>query len=342
MNATMPAPDALERLPITLGYFRLMLRAFGDTSQARAAILAGTGVDEALLADPAADITLFQQLRQIDNLSALLGEGWPFLAPDLFGTAAHGAIGVAAITGPDAASALTVIARYGHARAPFVKRRLTLTATEWTVALQPSVPLSEAQWRTVNEVNFLGLCAVLGAVLGRPPRGARYRFTGPPPAHEDRVRAALGKGVSFGHVEASFSLSAAELRVRSPYSDPSLHARAVEELEGAMRRLAGPANLKVRVERLLITNPTGRLDAAAAASALGVSRRTLVRRLADAGCRYRDLLDGELRERAHRLLAAGAFTHAEISDRLGYADATSFSRACRRWFKGETSGLRTS
>ena len=67
---------------------------------------------------------------------------------------------------------------------------------------------------------------------------------------------------------------------------------------------------------------------------MGVSRRTLVRRLAEAGAGYRQLADAELRGRAERLLLSGAPNHAQIAEDLGYADPTSFSRACRRWFRG--------
>jgi AraC-like DNA-binding protein len=57
--------------------------------------------------------------------------------------------------------------------------------------------------------------------------------------------------------------------------------------------------------------------------------------LKDVGCRYRDLLEQELETRARRFLVEGKLTHAEISERLGYADPTSFSRARRRWSTGD-------
>lgn len=69
----MSPQSASKQLPMGLGYFRLFLRHFGGKPEQRAAILEGTDVDEAQLADAAADITVFQQVRQIDNLTALLG-----------------------------------------------------------------------------------------------------------------------------------------------------------------------------------------------------------------------------------------------------------------------------
>jgi AraC-like DNA-binding protein len=68
---------------------------------------------------------------------------------------------------------------------------------------------------------------------------------------------------------------------------------------------------------------------------MGLSQRTLVRRLAGSGVSFRGLVDAELKDRARRLLGGGALSRIEIADRLGFADGTGFSRACRRWFRDE-------
>jgi len=94
-----------------------------------------------------------------------------------------------------------------------------------------------------------------------------------------------------------------------------------------------PAGVKGRVERLLAHSETGRAPAEVVAASLGLSRRTLMRRLAEAGLNYRELVDAELKTRARRWLDSGALSKAEISERLGFADVTGFSRACRRWFR---------
>lgn len=55
--------------------------------------------------------------------------------------------------------------------------------------------------------------------------------------------------------------------------------------------------------------------------------------MAEAGVGHGRLADAELRGRAERLLQSGALSHARIAEELGYTDPTSFSRACRRWFR---------
>jgi AraC-like DNA-binding protein len=80
--------------------------------------------------------------------------------------------------------------------------------------------------------------------------------------------------------------------------------------------------------------PDGRLNAQDVASALGVSQRTLARRLGAAQTTFRALLDDELKRRAAALLLDRSLRRDEIAERLGYVEPTSFSRACRRWFGG--------
>jgi AraC-like DNA-binding protein len=47
-----------------------------------------------------------------------------------------------------------------------------------------------------------------------------------------------------------------------------------------------------------------------------------------------------LRERVRAMLSIGALSRDEMAAALGYSDATSFSRACRRWFGSERAGDR--
>jgi AraC-like DNA-binding protein len=62
----------------------------------------------------------------------------------------------------------------------------------------------------------------------------------------------------------------------------------------------------------------------------GVSERTLRRRLAEAGTSYRALIDDVRKERALALLAEDANVSL-VAQRVGFADATAFARAFRRW-----------
>jgi AraC-like DNA-binding protein len=328
----MAETPTLEQLPMSLGYFRLVLRCFGDTPERRAAILAGTEVTDAMLADPTADISLYQQLRQVANLNTLIGEGWPLQAPELWSPTAHGALGVAGIAAPDLGAMLEVFTRYSYVRAPYHKPSLRRGSLWSQLDYELTVPLDEQLWRPMVEITFISVRSAIAAMLATSPHEARFSFACAEPGHAAEVRAILGETVAYNAPRNAIRFPTAWLGVQSPFADATLHTVAVGELQAAVRRIQAPIGLRGRVERLLTSLPGGRLSADEVARLTGVSRRTLVRRLAEAGVGYRALVDAELRNRAERLLRDGGLTQAQIAEELGYTDPGSFSRACRRWF----------
>jgi AraC-like DNA-binding protein len=320
-----------EKLPMTMGYFRLIHRCFG-TGAKGAALLAGTGVSLRDLANPSAGISLFQQVRQVENVSALYGPGWAFSQPELWSASAHGALATAALSAPTIADSIDAIRRYGHVRAPFFRMHIRHGRDSVSLEYEIVVPLEDAQWRPMIEIAFVGVRALVQASLGHAPSAAQFHFAAPRPAYDALVRQALGEHVRYGAAVNKIVLPKAWLAVPSTGADSALFRSARTELDAALARLDDPTDLRVQVTRLLQTMPDGRLGAADAASALGVSRRTMTRRLQESGAHYRDLLDEELKNRAAQLMQTDKLSRSEIAERLGYRDPTSFSRACRRWF----------
>ena len=316
---------------MTRGYFLQILRGFGDTPARRAAILDGTGVTEAMLQNPSTDISLFQQVRQVENLNTLVGHGWALQSSDLWKPFSHGALGIAALTAPDVAALIEVLRRFSHVRGPFYEISVQRAGAWVRMDLDLTVSIEEPLWRPMIEIAFIGVRNLLAELRIGSPTELGFDFNCAAPTHADAVRSLLGPGVTYGAPGNRIHVPAAWMPMASPFADPALFASAVMGLEAAGGRISGAAGLRGRVERLLATQPSGRLTADETARAMGLSRRTLVRRLAEGGFGYRDLLDAELRGRAERMLA-GAMSRGQIAEALGYADPTSFSRACRRWF----------
>jgi AraC-like DNA-binding protein len=331
---------ALERLPMTLGYFRLILRTFGDTPARRAAILEGTGVSERDLASPGAEISLFQQIRQIENVARVHGEGWPFQHPEIWRPMSHGALGIAVTSAPTLAEGIAVLQRFAHVRAPFFRVHVVRRGGLVRVERENVVPLTKLQERALNEAANVSVHAMIARVTGRAPDELIWSFTNPKPPYVATLIRVLGPHLRFNEKRSAVSIPAAWLDAPSPMADPALFRAAVAELERALDRLERPRDLKARVVRLLHTMPDGKMSADDAARVLAVSKRTLVRRLAEAETTYRDLLEDELKRRAAALLRGGHLRRDAIAERLGYRDPTSFSRACKRWFGPKTGARR--
>lgn len=316
---------------MTMGYFRLILRCFGDTPARRASLLEGTGVSERNLLDPRADISLFQQVRQVENASRLFGPGWALSQPELWNPPAHGAISTAVLASANLGEGFAALSRYAHVRAPFFLMHMRTRGDKVRLEYELTVPLNEEQWLPMIEIALVSARSILFSALGRAPIETAFEFACAKPAHHAQLRAALGEHISFDHRVSAMVMPRAWLELPSAFADATLRSGAVAALESILSRLEDPHDLRAQVERLLRTMPDGRLRAADVARALGVSRRTLARRLENAGAPFRDLLDHEMKRRAERLLAS-KMSRTDMAEKLGYRDPTSFSRACRRWF----------
>ena len=82
------------------------------------------------------------------------------------------------------------------------------------------------------------------------------------------------------------------------------------------------------------------IDQDAIACHLGVSRRTLRRRLDAEGTSFHELTEVCRRNVGHALLVRSELPMIEIALRLGYSDHTAFSRAFSRWFGASPRELR--
>ena len=326
-------PDPIDLRPAPVSYFQLIMRRFGVNDTLRHAILEGVGISPDEIESPNAEINYNQQLRQFDNMNRLFGEGWLLDAPELWRPAAHGALGVAVMTSATVDEAIHVIIRYISARTPNQRLKLFRTEDSATLRHSPPVELPLSQAKVSVEAIFLSLAAMLRWLLGEISAQVRYEFTWARTEYAEKLKQVLGAEVAWNAASNAVVIPKSLLHVRSPLADPILHDSAVHRLEQARRATQAAGGVKGRVEHLLANSDSGRLPSGEAARALSLSQRTLVRRLAESGVTYRDLVDRELKTRARRWIDAGVLSRGEISERLGFADATSFSRACRRWFK---------
>jgi AraC-like DNA-binding protein len=85
------------------------------------------------------------------------------------------------------------------------------------------------------------------------------------------------------------------------------------------------------VQRVLIGQSEQLLSCRIVAERLGISERTLHRRLAIEGHSFQLLNEQIKKSLAKRLLADSRLDLNSIAQRLGYAEAASFSRAFSRW-----------
>jgi len=341
MNAQLDQPivdlPALQRLPMPLTYFRITLRELGSTPARRAELLSGTGVTDAQLADPSAEITLGQQLRQMQNAAAVSHPGWSLDVGRRFDLGAQGPLGFAMISAPTLGASFDVMARYGHVRSPWFRLRVEHDAHQWGIVVQRQIRLGTAVDVALLEVLLLSAQALVESVLGRAMHEALIECDYAAPTWAVRYSSVFSGAVSFDAAQPSIRMPAAWLALPCPSADAALYQLALGRLESERRRLESGDHLEARVEVLLAAAGDAGLSLTELADRLNLSRRTLVRRLSELGTTFGNLSDRHQMRRAASLLADPQYSASEVAYRLGYSDPANFARAFRRWF-GETPG----
>ena len=112
--------------------------------------------------------------------------------------------------------------------------------------------------------------------------------------------------------------------------DPFLHRMMSDRIQALAAK--GPASMLDRARQQLakmVLLPN--CNAATLANRLGVSERTLFRRLADEGAAFQSLRDEACRNTAYELLANTDRRAVDVATILGYSDPAAFTRAFRRW-----------
>ena len=108
------------------------------------------------------------------------------------------------------------------------------------------------------------------------------------------------------------------------FFEPSLRQRLAD--------LDHSTSMRERVKSALLEAlPAGEVSMQAICHRLGVSTRTLQRRLQTEGTTFQQTLDGLRDSLAHHYLRNTAMTGSEISFLLGFEDSNSFSRAFQSW-----------
>jgi len=191
------------------------------------------------------------------------------------------------------------------------------------------------QSRHAAEFTLASLVVVGGQILGAPLRPLSVTFQhevhGPTSEHE-RL---FGVLPSFGRAENSVTLSLELLERPLSTSDPLLSRVIERHAEALLAARPAPAETSAARVRRLLCEKLGKEEAAATlaglASRLGMSERSLQRRLADEGQTFDALLDQLRHELALRYLADKKIAITEVAFLLGYSEPSAFHRAFKRW-----------
>lgn len=175
--------------------------------------------------------------------------------------------------------------------------------------------------------------AFLRALIGEDwsPVEAHFQYGAPPSgtqALEDYFRCDL----HFGRPLNAIRLRAADLSRQTIDADPNIYDFLKDAAEATLRQFPNEVFPVNRVRSMILASlQHGGLNIPTAAAGLGMSARTLQRALAEQGTTFREVSDSTRRQLAIELLRNSELALMEVAYLIGYADASAFNHAFRRW-----------
>jgi AraC-like DNA-binding protein len=192
-----------------------------------------------------------------------------------------------------------------------------------------------ARYLDRHQIEFLmtALIRLCRQLTGLRLMPSRVRIAHPRFGQQDSQLASyFGRNIVFGAKTDELTIAGAEdLPVTS--ADPYLNALLVANCEQALAH----RHLHPRSYRLAVANaiapllPHGEVRALHVAVRLGLSQRTLARRLATEGATFSQVLQNLRSDLARRYLSDPRLSVSRVAWLLGYQEVSAFTHAFRRW-----------
>ena len=320
-----------DRNPVDLALIHMLPGCLAARGVPEEALLARAGLGPDDGRRPGRYVARAQVCAVLEDLARLTGE--PAIGLEL-GHAAEperlGAVGAALLSGATLGDCLAGLA-------------LAMPALQGGVALGLERRGGRIGWRqrfadsdpertpVLSEGVVAFMLATIRTIAGTPfavEVAFPHRRRGPVSAYEDGLGASVRFGAPDGACVVSFDAELLDARNQRRASGAS----AAAPPEPERRRGEDDPDLLRVVGRLIEgLAPTGDLSLVRVAERLGLSPRSLQRRLAGSGESFEARVEAWRRAEARRRLAGSAVPVAALARELGYGDPSHFIRAFRRW-----------
>ncbi len=270
--------------------------------------------------------------RLLQRFAKLLDdEAFGLCVADHTDTAALGVLGKAYVSAPDFATALGVVTHYMrlYADVSFASLSVGDERVEYSWAYSPM--LVSRDFICDRSMRFF--IKSMREVFGHDILPLEIHLQRTRPKNPAPFRAALATNIRFDARANRIALRRVDLDRANPKSDPHAFELALALAERMMGERRIPDDLSIRTrEDIAVHLQDQGPDMNETARRLGMSPRTLQRRLEGLGTSFQALADDARKVLAKELLTQTLLPINEIAYRLGFANQANLTRAVKRWF----------
>ena len=305
-----------------------------EAKQPVADILAAAGIDPLALKQDGGRIAFRQHALLLDRAAEFSGDDCFALnlAAQPVDIRDVGLLAYVGLSSKTLAEAIGNLTRYLAVLNDAVRIDLQLQGDPTIVAFDVTDATVRSR-QQVTEFAVANLVRGLRFITRRDLRPVEVAFLHPRSRGIDAFKRFFGCPVRFAQPRYAVSFARLQLDIPIATADHRLLAVLTGYCQEVLAdRQPVSSGLRHEVERVLMNlMPRGEVGTKAVARELGVSVRTLSRRLKDGGASFLGILDELRADLAKKYLGDKSLSLAEVAYLLGYADASAFSHAFRRW-----------
>jgi AraC-like DNA-binding protein len=170
-------------------------------------------------------------------------------------------------------------------------------------------------------------------LTGQPVRPQRVTLSHLRTGELKQINEHFGCPVIFGDLADEITYSKGIERMQISSADPYLNALLLKYCDEARgRRVTKPSPLRLSIENAIAPLlPHGKVNASEVARSLGLSERTLARRLKSEGMGFAGILSELRLDLARTYLREKSLSISKVAWLLGYEEVGSFTHAFKRW-----------
>lgn len=184
-----------------------------------------------------------------------------------------------------------------------------------------------------NEATFSATVVVLQAMTESNIAPVEVSFKHSPPKKDESYIQAFKCPILFNQAQNYIAYKTQDLEMRTAKADESINKFLVERVEEETNGIELSTNKIVSDVENLIKDalPSGIPSINQIGQLIGMSNRTLTRRLSESNLSFRDLIKKTQEEVSKELLKNSKMGITEIAFETGFSEQSAFSRAFKRW-----------
>lgn len=310
---------------------RALMAELADQGVSADQALRGTGIDPCQMDDPALLISPNQKIAIFGNAGRLAKR------PDLGLRAGarqrlsdFGVFGYALASSATFGDALALGMKHLRLAGPVLEKRFCLVGDTAlfegrdVLALGPVLPLATEFW-------FSSILKLITCVIETSFPSRRLLLPYPRPAHAAAYERMFGCPAQFDAGVVQWQFDAAVLQAPCPEANPITAGLCTQFCERILDSLPHESALARSVRNACLGSRGKFPSAREMAERLGLSVRTLHRRLTEEGQHYQGIVDEVRSALAIEFLRNTTLSVEEIACRVGFTESSNFRKAFRRW-----------